>query len=156
LLHSTAGDVGLASSAPTHIPTPGVWYVCVRYEAAYRFETEFTVTVAQGETTDRTFSKLYGQRASDKIWSFGYSLRNHEIAGCGANPTPECHWTWGATENWVWEYYPVTLTTGTVTIQLEINNVTSSPSTMAPLADRHTAHFCPKQLQQTIVHVYCC
>ena len=82
-----------------HIPSTNTYYVCVRYEAAYLFETEFTLTVRQGSATK--FTKLYGQRASPKMWAFGYSARNHEIAGCPGDPTPECHWTWGATENWV-------------------------------------------------------
>jgi hypothetical protein len=107
LIHALPSAKDVATSPPVTIPTAGVWYVCVRYEAAYRFETQFTVVVKQQGGPKLT--KLYGTRAANKIWSFGFSLRNHEIAGCGANPTPECHWTWGATENWVWEYYPVTL-----------------------------------------------
>jgi hypothetical protein len=134
LLHSTAASVGTATSAPLPVPTAGTWYVCVRYEAAYRFETEFKVTVLQGGASK--LSKMYGQRSSNKIWSFGWSLRNHEIAGCGANPTPECHWTWGATENWVYEYYPVSLAASPATIELLITNTTSAPG-MAALADRN-------------------
>jgi hypothetical protein len=99
LLHSTSASVGKATSPPVAIPKANTYYVGVRYEAAYRFETEFTLTVRQGSATK--FTKLYGQRASPKMWAFGYSARNHEIAGCPGDPTPECHWTWGATENWV-------------------------------------------------------
>jgi hypothetical protein len=138
LLHSTAESVGSATSAPIAIPRDGTWYVCVRYEAAYNFETEFTVIIRQGGS--KKLSKIYGQRASNKIWSFGYSLRNHEIAGCGANPTPECHWTWGATENWVWEYYPVKLLAGTMTVEFLLSNTTSKPG-MSPLADRNIGEF---------------
>jgi hypothetical protein len=134
LLHSTAASVGTATSGPLSVPTAGKWYVCVRYEAAYRFETEFKVTILQHGSSK--LSKIYGQRGSNKIWSFGWSLRNHEIAGCGANPTPECHWTWGATENWVYEYYPVSLAAAPITIELSITNCTSKKG-MAALADRN-------------------
>ena len=41
---------------------------------------------------------------SHQLWAFGWSKVNHEIGGCDLDPTPECHWTWGATENWVTEY----------------------------------------------------
>ena len=104
------------------VPSSGTWYVCVRYErecrtfimshrcirvecrdryeAPYRFEADFTVTASQGGAARLT--KVYGKRSSPKIWPFGWSALNHEIGGCGADPTPECHWTWGATEGWVW------------------------------------------------------
>ena len=39
------------------IPTSATYYVGVRYEAAYRFETEFTVTISGAGK----FSKIYGQ-----------------------------------------------------------------------------------------------
>ena len=97
LLHSSAGAVGQAVSPGVHVPTSATYYVCVRYEAAYLFETEFTLTVKQGSA--QKFQKIYGQRASTKLWAFGWSETNHEIAGCGPDPTAECHWTWGATEN---------------------------------------------------------
>ena len=134
LLHSTNTSVGTATSPPVGIPKAATYYVGVRYEAAYRFETEFTLTVKQGSASK--FTKLYGQRASPKMWSFGYSERNHEIAGCPGDPTPECHWTWGATENWVWEYYPVPLAAGSATFEISITNTTSKPG-LAPLADRN-------------------
>ena len=41
-----------------------------------------------------SFSKVYGQRASPKLWAFGWSENNHKIGGCDLDPTPECHWTW--------------------------------------------------------------
>jgi hypothetical protein len=103
LLHSKAHSVGSARGT-MQIPKAAKYYVGVRYEAAYRFETEFTLKVSQGGSAKLT--QLYGQRASPKLWAFGWSLKNHEIGGCGLDPTPECHWTWGATENWVWECVP--------------------------------------------------
>lgn len=58
LLHSTAGASGTATSSAIYVPAAGTWYVCVRYEAAYRFETEFTVAVRQGGAAKLT--KIYG------------------------------------------------------------------------------------------------
>ena len=74
---------------------------------------------------------------TDAAFPFGWSQLNHDIGGCDLDPTPECHWTWGATENWVWEYYPVTLAAGTVTFELAVSNVTSTPETMGVLTDRN-------------------
>ena len=91
LLHATNESVGTATSpAGVRVPHSGRWYVCVRYEAAYRFETDFTLTVKQGAAT--RLKRLYGLRKSPKIWAFGWSALNHEIAGCSLDPTPECHW----------------------------------------------------------------
>ena len=49
-------------------------------------------------------------------------LSGSQRARCGADPTPECHWTWGATENWVWEYYPAHLAAGEATFDITITN----------------------------------
>ena len=68
------------------------------------------------------------------IWSHT-DCHAHTGQGCGLDPTPECHWTWGATENWVTEYYPVSLSAGTANFEISITNTTSKPG-MAPLADR--------------------
>ena len=54
LLHSTNTSVGTATSPPVGIPKAATYYVGVRYEAAYRFETEFTLTVKQGSATKFT------------------------------------------------------------------------------------------------------
>ena len=42
----------------------------------------------------------------------------------------------GATENWVIEYYPVSLRAGTANIEISVTNTTSKAG-MAPLADRN-------------------
>ena len=67
----------------------GRYLVLVRYEAAYRFETQFRVMVTQGGKTG--LDRLYGARDNIKIWGFGERLRT-EVA-----------WPWGAVENVVWE-----------------------------------------------------
>ena len=50
LLHAPAAAAGVASGRLA-VPSAGTWYVCVRYEAPYHFEAEFTVTVKQGAAT---------------------------------------------------------------------------------------------------------
>ena len=76
LLHSTNQSVGKAHGSIA-IPKSATYYVAVRYEAAYRFETEFTLTISGAGK----FTKIYGQRASPKLWAFGWSLTNHKIGG---------------------------------------------------------------------------
>ena len=70
----------------------GRYLVLARYEACYRFETQFTITVEQNGR--RVFSRLYGARQHVKIWGrdFGQSKLQSEVA-----------WSWGAVENIVWE-----------------------------------------------------
>jgi hypothetical protein len=70
------------------IPAAGKYLVLVRYEAAYRFQTQFRVVVEQNETQ---FDRLYGAHENIKVWPFGKRLTN-EVA-----------WDWGASENIVWE-----------------------------------------------------
>jgi hypothetical protein len=98
MLHASANASGSAVSPAMHVPTAGTWYLCVRYEAAYRFQTQFTVQAKQGSSVK--LNKLFGTRAAPKLWAFGWS--NEATRGCKGQPAPECHWSWGATENWVW------------------------------------------------------
>ena len=67
----------------------GRYLVLVRYEAAYRFETQFHVKVEQAGQVK--LDRLYGARQNLKIWAFGSKLKT-EVA-----------WSWGAVENVVWE-----------------------------------------------------
>lgn len=67
----------------------GKYLVLVRYEAAYRFETQFKVKVEQGGATK--LDRLYGARDNLKIWAFREKLKK------------EVGWGWGAVENVVWE-----------------------------------------------------
>lgn len=71
------------------VPTAGKYLVLVRYEAAYRFETQFTVVVEQGGK--QVLIRPYGARKNLKIWAFKQGLKD------------EIGWDWGATENVVWE-----------------------------------------------------
>ncbi|MEI8242821.1 MAG: beta-galactosidase trimerization domain-containing protein [bacterium] len=72
-----------------NVKEAGKYLVLVRYEAAYRFETQFKVQVEQNGKT--RLDRLYGARKNLKIWAFGSKLTN-EVA-----------WVWGACENVVWE-----------------------------------------------------
>ena len=67
----------------------GRYLVLVRYEAAYRFETQFRLKVEQAGQTK--LDRLYGARKNLKIWAFRSKLKT-EVA-----------WYWGAVENTVSE-----------------------------------------------------
>jgi len=71
------------------ISEAGRYLVLVRYEAAYRFETQFRVQVEQGGKL--VLNRLYGARDNLKIWAFGQKVKK------------EVGWSWGAVENIVWE-----------------------------------------------------
>jgi len=73
------------------IKQAGNYLVMTRYEACYRFETQFTVKIEQGGKT--VFNRLYGARNNTKIWAFREGYKT-EVA-----------WSWGAVENVVWEGY---------------------------------------------------
>lgn len=77
------------ASLTANVPQAGRYLVLVRYEAAYRFETQFRVRVEQGGRV--RLDRLYGARDNVKVWPFREGLKK-EVA-----------WSWGATENIVWE-----------------------------------------------------
>ncbi|MAE60124.1 MAG: hypothetical protein CMJ49_02080 [Planctomycetaceae bacterium] len=89
-----------------NVPAAGKYLALVRYEAAYRFETQFTVRITQDGAT--VLDRKYGARANPKIWAFGQKIK------------PEVAWGWGAVENVVWEGHDahVDLQPGTATITL--------------------------------------
>jgi len=88
------------------IPASGRYLALVRYEAAYRFETRFRLRVEQRGRVK--LDRLYGARENIKVWPFGQRLTN-EVA-----------WSWGASENIVWEGHDavVELEAGSVTLSL--------------------------------------
>lgn len=94
------------ASIQIEVPSAGRYLALVRYEAAYRFETQFRVAITQNgkEVMDR----LYGARDNLKIWAFRQKLQK-EVA-----------WSWGAVENVVWEGHDafVDLQPGPATITL--------------------------------------
>ena len=69
----------------------GQYLVLARYEAAYRFETQFRIRIEQQRKV--VFDRRYGARDNVKIWAFGQKLQK------------EVCWSWGADENVVWEGY---------------------------------------------------
>ena len=95
---SAAGDVAAAAFV---VPAHGPHEVMVRYEAPFRFEIPFQVTVVQGGKT--MFSEVFGRRTNLKIWGFQSGRSHGEYLGCGAGLNTECPWPWGSTENMVWE-----------------------------------------------------
>ena len=94
------------ASIKTTINEAGQYLVLVRYEAAYRFQTQFRIEVEQNGK--RIFNRLYGDRDNLKIWAFGQKLKT------------ELAWDWGASENIVWEGHDALthLKTGIATIRL--------------------------------------
>ena len=88
------GDETVAAIA-IEVKEPGKYLVLVRYEAAYRFETQFRVKVEQAGRV--RLDRLYGARDNLKIWPFGKRLQK-EVAwpwarwrtssGKGTTPTP--------------------------------------------------------------------
>ena len=88
------------------IEQAGRYLVLVRYEAAYRFETQFRVQIEQAGRL--LLNRLYGARKNLKIWAFREGLKT-EVA-----------WSWGAVENVVWEGHDafVSLRPGRATIRL--------------------------------------
>lgn len=71
------------------IKEAGRYLVLVRYEAAYKFETQFRVQVEQAGKI--ALDRRYGAREQLKIWAFREKLKT------------EVGWSWGAVENIVWE-----------------------------------------------------
>ncbi len=71
------------------IKAAGRYLVLVRYEAAFRFETQFRVQVEQAGKI--VLDRPYGGRDQLKIWAFRQKLKK------------EVGWSWGAVENIVWE-----------------------------------------------------
>ncbi|MBV9124011.1 MAG: hypothetical protein JO112_11685, partial [Planctomycetes bacterium] len=71
------------------VPTAGRYLALVRYEACYRFETQFRLKIEQAGQVK--LDRLYGARDHLRIWAFREKLKK-EVA-----------WPWGADENLVWE-----------------------------------------------------
>jgi hypothetical protein len=88
------------------IPAAGNYLALARYEAAYRFETQFRVQIEQGGKL--ALDRLYGARNNVKIWAFSEKLKT------------ELKWSWGAGESVVWEGHDaaVDLQPGRATIRL--------------------------------------
>lgn len=94
------------ASLNVDIKDAGRYLVLVRYEAAYRFETQFRVQVEQNGQL--ILNRLYGARDNLKIWAFSEKLKK------------EVGWSWGAVENIVWEGHDAfaSLQPGRATIRL--------------------------------------
>src|SRR5438552_18591209 len=82
------------ASISVRVPKAGRYLALVRYEAVYRFETQFRLVVEQNGK--KVLDRLYGARDNVKVWAFrekpGVPHLKNEIA-----------WPWGAVENVVWE-----------------------------------------------------
>lgn len=97
-----------SATVEVEVPRPGRYLALVRYEAAYRFETQFRLRIEQQGRL--LFDRLYGARANPKIWAFGKRV------------VPEVAWEWGAVENIVWEGHDaaVDLAAGRARLTLQV------------------------------------
>lgn len=88
------------------VPAAGRYLALVRYEACYRFETQFTLKIEQGGAV--VFTRMYGGTANPKVWAFSEKVK------------PQVAWPWGAVENIVWEGHDaaVDLQAGTAKLTL--------------------------------------
>jgi hypothetical protein len=88
------------------VPADGTYLALVRYEACYRFETQFRLQIEQGG--QRKLDRLYGATQNPKIWAFRQKIQ------------PQVAWPWGAVENIVWEGHDtaVALRAGVATLRL--------------------------------------
>jgi len=78
-----------AATITADIKEPGKYLVLARYEAAYRFETQFRIRIAQGGKV--VFDRLYGARKNLKVWVYGKGI------------TDEADYQWGSCQDIVWE-----------------------------------------------------
>ncbi|HON05774.1 MAG TPA: beta-galactosidase trimerization domain-containing protein [bacterium] len=94
------------ASINVRIMQPGRYLVLARYEAPYRFESQFNIKIEQNGRT--IMDRRYGARDNLKIWAFGEKIKK-EVA-----------WSWGAVENLVWEGHDayVDLVAGTAKISI--------------------------------------
>lgn len=86
------------------VPEAGKYKVLVRYEAVYRFETQFKLAIEQ--QGQKKFNQLFGARDNLKVWAFRQGLKK------------EVGWPWGAVENVVWEGYEADLVAGRAKLSL--------------------------------------
>ena len=144
-LHADAHAAnGTTATATVRIAQDGDYTVMVRYEALYRFETPFLVTVSQAGKV--ALERVYGYREGLKVW--GYPYGGHP--GTCPDLQAECLWPWGSTDNTVWEGYGVgataKLTAGTATITLAL--VDGVPAGV----DRASAHFADRNIDAVMLN----
>eukprot|EP01046_Picozoa_sp_COSAG06_P007123 COSAG06_NODE_344_length_17074_cov_116.626510_2_plen_232_part_00 len=144
-LHADAHAAnGTTATATVRIAQDGEYTVMVRYEALYRFETPFVVTVSQAGKV--ALERVYGYREGLKVW--GYPYGGHP--GNCPDLQAECLWPWGSTDNTVWEGYGVgasaKLTAGTATITLSL--VDGVPAGV----DRASAHFADRNIDAVMLN----
>ena len=104
-LHAPANatvDGGTVARGNITIADSGEYMVMARYEALYRFETGFNITIRQHGWT--VFSKVYGRRSNYKTWGQkGQGTDTFDDSGqnCAGITNRECVWQWGSVENMV-------------------------------------------------------
>jgi hypothetical protein len=140
-LHADAHAAnGSFASASIRLAHAGNFTVLVRYEALYRFETPFLVTVAQGGRIK--LQRMYGSRGNLKLW--GYPYGGNQCDGLRT----ECVWPWGSVDNTVFEGVNTTvqLDAGSATITISVLHVVSHG--MDPV----DAHFADRNIDLVLLH----
>ena len=84
------------ATAEVTVPDDGTYHVCIRYEAAYNFETQFGLRIEQNG--QEVFRRFYGAMENPKLWAFRQKVK------------PQVRWGWGPVENIVWEGTEITTT----------------------------------------------
>jgi hypothetical protein len=124
-LHAAANATSdTIAKASITVASAGEYMVMARYEALYRFETGFKLTVTQQGKT--LLSAIYGRRSNLKVWGQkgqGTATFNESGANCADLLNPECVWQWGSVENMVWEGVnnTVNFAAGTAVVTLSVH-----------------------------------
>ena len=136
-LHADANaTLGGRAAAVVPIAADGLYHVLARYEAGYRFHSPFKVTVEQPAGTV-LLSAVYGLRTTPKVWYYN-TRRVHDWSQCRPGLVGECRWSFGATENMVWEGVnnTVALKRGSVKVTLTIVDIGGGEASEAPCSGR--------------------
>ena len=140
-LHADANTTSALASATVHVKQPGSYSVLARYEGVYHHSAGFRLEISQAGKV--VFNRRYGMRENLKLWAFaggrmsgGAALNIPGTCPKGELLAAECSWTYGATENVLWEGVgaQAALSAGPATITLTRDSTTTAaagPNTTA-------------------------
>ena len=110
--------------------------------AVHGFYVQVAVTVSQ--SGKQLFSRVYGYRSSPKVW--GYPYGGHP--GSCPGEQKECVWSWGSTDNTVWEGVGATVVLAAGAAEVVLNVSRSTPAGV-PLA---SARFADRNVDVVMLH----
>ena len=112
------------------VPTAGEYQLAARYEQPYNFSVEFAVEIVQGGKL--VCRRAFGRLTDPKIWAFN-----------GHKRTPMQRYSWGGTDNIVWQIAGgVKLAAGPATIRLIAAAQTDGGRPRKMAAKRHVDVLC--------------